>query len=111
MSATRLNEPDKFVLIMPSGSPYIDRQGRSEWTLDAAKAVARNVAMKNKCVVKVTKIEDLPLDTYDRVLSYVDSLKGKALTKELKYRDLPVGSDPVASKRERLISHLLKYGI
>lgn len=45
---------------------------------------------------------------FEDAMAHVDSLKGHALTVELKTRKIPVGSDPVASKRQRLMSYYVR---
>lgn len=100
-----------YSLVFPNGNIYNDGS-RDKWTLGPAKAVARNVARKYKTTITLNKVEDVLDDdsTLDRIVNYVDSLKGKALTNELKHMNLPVGGDPVSSKRQRLIMHFTKYG-
>lgn len=57
-----------------------------------------------------TDVEDVTDNEspYDRVVNYVDSLKGPRLAIALQEHNLPVGSDPVASKRQRLIAYLVR---
>lgn len=83
------------------------------WPLTTAKIIARNVARKRNTTVTLVKIEEVITNDspFDLIVNYVDSLKGKALTEELKARNLPVGGDAVASKRQRLIAHLVKVGV
>lgn len=112
------------VIVMPDGSYYTDPTDHvNAWPRYVANAIARNVAMKRKCVTIVkhmpvnptvdkTLIEEIVNhdSPFDRIVNYVDTLKGKALTNTLLSHGLVRGNDPVASKRQRLIAHLTKCG-
>lgn len=102
-----------YQIVMPNGDLYTDLNSNENiWPRYVAIAIARNISMKRKCVTTLRRftVEEVvtPNSSYDRVLNYVDSLKGQALRWALMDHNLSRGSDPVASKRERLIAHLLK---
>lgn len=113
-TGVRINrfDPDGqlWMIQRPNGDFYTDpKDNVSAWPLEAAKAIARNVAKKHHTTVVLVKVEELPTDTYDQILEFVNSLKGLALRVEMyDVHHLTKGSDAVASKRERLIAHLLK---
>lgn len=109
-----------YSLILPNGKLFVDRNDndRDNWPLHIAKIIARNVAMKHRCVVSLAPyVEEFRESTEVEQQSYTDkcyahalSLRGKALTEALVAYGLPKGSDAVASKRERLVAHWLKAG-
>ena len=107
-------ETDLYSILFPNDEPYIDRRtNKSAWDFTAAKAIARNVAMKHRVTVHLAKVEE-PINnesSFDTIINYVDSLKGKALTATLEHFGLPKGGDAVASKRVRLVQYLTKHGI
>lgn len=112
------------VIVLPDGSYYTDPTDHvNAWPRYVANAIARNVAMKRKCITIVKHmppgdytvanevVQQEVIDTespFDRIINYVDTLKGKALTAVLVQHNLPKGGDPVASKRQRLIDHLYR---
>ena len=95
-----------------SGKFYTTTTGESHWTFNRAVAVAKNLSAKRNVTITLVKVEDVITDEspFDRIVAYVDTLKGKRLTIELCRMNLPIGGDPVASKRQRLITHFTKYG-
>lgn len=99
------------LLVGPDKHKYVSG-GSDTFPLSRAKVIARNIAKKRKVTVTLHKVEEIVnWDTsYDQIQAYVDSLKGKALTAELKQQGLPLGGDSVASKRVRLVMHFVKRG-
>ena len=111
VASVQVNNPNAplFAIKFPDGSFFKDGPYNC-WPLSSAKPIASNVAKKRNTTVTLVRIEE-PVTSespYDHVLEFVNQLKGKALTTELSAHNLSRGSDPVASKRERLIAHLLK---
>lgn len=102
---------DLYSLRFANGNIYNDGT-HDAWTFRVAKRIAHNIAVKHNRTVTLVKVEDVLDDesTFDKIVNYVDSLKGKALSNELRKMNLPLGGDPVASKRQRLITHFTKYG-
>lgn len=107
------NADDLRMILFPDGSHYTDPNDNvNAWPRYVAIAIARNVAQKRRTTVRVVKVKvEEPANaesSFDRIVSYVDSLKGRALTETLVAHGLTKGGDPVASKRQRLITHLTK---
>jgi hypothetical protein len=124
---------NSYSIRFPNGNFYND-EGTDSWPFRTACAIASNISKKRKVVTYLVKnndeVETAPAakespvsttadsttadsttadsTTTDRAYEYVNSLKGKALTESLVAHGLPKGSDPVASKRERLAAHLIK---
>ena len=94
-------------IMFPDRTLYVTDAGETAWDKQAAMAIAKNVAKSRRVTVTLHKVEDTE-SPYDRIVAYVDTLKGGSLTTELIIHGLPQSKDAVASKRLRLISHFTK---
>ncbi len=113
-----------YSIRFPGGNYYRNpNDDYNAWPMHIAKLIARNVAKKHKVTTVLVPVgtehelltekeEKVQLEQfqsdYDLVLFYAHSLKSTELTTALKIHGLSEGSDSAASKRERLIAHLLK---